>query len=88
MPHDLEKPAQQPASPLKTYREKHQLTQQELADRIGISRALAGMLETGAKPCTVNTALMIEEKLGIDRAEMLPEVFKREETPLSTAPAT
>lgn len=72
---------------LKVYRDRHDLTQAELAKKLEVSRSLVAALETGAKPYSVEMALRIEARLGIDRAEILPKVFKREPE-LGTAPAT
>jgi transcriptional regulator with XRE-family HTH domain len=63
--------------PLKSYREENELSQQQLADRLGISRQMVGMLETGERDCTADMCLLIEKKLGIPREEILPELFIR-----------
>lgn len=65
------------ANVLRGYRVKHQLSQEALADRLGISRAMVGMLETGGRPFTVNMALRIEERIGINRVLILPDLFRR-----------
>lgn len=64
-------------NPLKGYRDAKGLTQQQLADKLKVSRALVGMLETGEKPFTVNMCLLIERKLGILRERIRPDLFIR-----------
>lgn len=65
------------ANPLRGYREKHQLSQEQLADKLGISRAMVGMLENGERRYTVDMALRIEDRLGINRVLLLPNLFRR-----------
>jgi plasmid maintenance system antidote protein VapI len=48
-----------------------------VADTLGISRQMVGFLENGEREFTPDMALLIEEKLGIDRADILPKLFKR-----------
>lgn len=64
-------------NPLKQYREGKKLSQQELADDLGVSRQMVGFLENGEREFTPDMALLIEKKLGIDRALILPSLFKR-----------
>ncbi len=64
-------------NPLKTYRDEKKLSQQQLGDKLGISRQMVGMLETGERDFTPEMCLTIEKKLGIPREEILPEFFVR-----------
>jgi len=63
--------------PLKIYRDEKRLSQQQLAEKLGISRQMVGMLETGERDCTAEMCLLIEKKLGIPRETILPELFIR-----------
>lgn len=63
--------------PLKAYREARELTQQDVADSLGVSRGLVSMLEIGIKNYTAEMAVLIEKKLGIPRERMRPDLFKR-----------
>jgi transcriptional regulator with XRE-family HTH domain len=65
------------ANPLRAYRKKHGLTQQELADKLEISRSLVAMLECGDRDFTDDMALHIEGCLGIDRMITRPDLFRR-----------
>ncbi len=65
------------ANPLRAYREKNELSQQEVADRLGVSRQMVGMLESGAREYTPEMALKIEQRLGIDRVLVRPDMFRR-----------
>lgn len=62
--------------PLLAYRQKHDLTQEQLARRLRISRALVSKLESGRGSYTAEMATHIERKLGIDRAEMRPDLWE------------
>lgn len=62
---------------LLAYREKKGLSQQEVADALGISRPMVGFLETGERPFTIDMTLLIEEKLGINRLLLRPDYFRK-----------
>lgn len=64
-------------NPLKAYREAQGLSQQEIADRIGVSRQMVGFLENGEREFTADMAVKIEKELGIPREDTMPEFFKR-----------
>lgn len=66
------------ADPLKAYRKAKGLSQQALADRLGVSRQMVGLLETGARGYTADMAIRIEKKLGIDRTRVRPDYFQRQ----------
>lgn len=61
-------------NPLRQYRESHDLSQQELADRLGCSRQMVSHLERGDRDFTLDMALKIEKELGINRAVILPKL--------------
>ena len=64
-------------NPLKAYREQQGLSQQEVADKLGVSRQMVGFLENGEREFTADMAVKIEKELGIPREEILPELFRR-----------
>ncbi len=64
-------------NPLRAYREKNDLSQEELAGRLSVSRQMVGMLENGERQCTAEMSLKIEERLGIDRVLTRPDLFRR-----------
>ncbi len=61
--------------PLKAYREEEGLSQQELADKLDISRAMVSLLELGARPYTADMCVLIEKKLRIPRERMRRDLF-------------
>lgn len=63
--------------PLRTYREENNLTQQDVADKLKVSRGLIAQLECGAKPYTPEMSVLIEKKLGIPRERFRPDMFER-----------
>ena len=65
------------ANPLRAYRERKGLSQAELAEKLKVSRSTVGMLEIGAKPFTAEMAIRIEERIGIDRVLLRPDLFRR-----------
>lgn len=66
-------------NPLKAYREQESLSQQDIAERIGISRQMVGFLENGERDFTAEMALRIEDALGINRVLMRPDLFRKRE---------
>lgn len=62
-------------NPLRSYREKRGLSQQALAELLGVSRGLVSLIETGERQITPKNAKDWEPKLGISRAKLCPEVF-------------
>ncbi len=52
--------------PIKVYRNYRQLTQQELADRIGKSKPYIAKLEAGERTGTVDVLVRIAEVLKVD----------------------
>lgn len=78
MPHESVEQNPEDLSPLRRYRERHDLTQQEVADRLKVSRSLVGKWEKGDKRMTVEMILLVERELGIDRDELLPKRPARE----------
>lgn len=62
---------------LLAYREKKGLSQQQVADALGISRQMVGFLENGERPFTPEMAVHIERKLRINRLLILPGLFRK-----------
>ena len=69
------------SNPLREYREQHSLTQHQLAKLLEVSRGLVSLIESGARPITPENAKEWESKLRIDRSELCPGVFKRDDEP-------
>jgi putative transcriptional regulator len=67
------------SNPLRGYREKHDLSQEALAEKLGVSRQMVGMLESGDRQFSAEMAIKIEEALGIDRILTRPDLFRRRE---------
>ncbi len=53
-------------NPIRVYREYRGLTQQQLADKVGIQRAYLTEIETGRKAGSIKTLKAIAQVLGID----------------------
>ena len=64
-------------SPLRAYREKKNLSQEELAALLGVSRQMVGMLETGERQFTAEMAVNIEAKTGMNRVLFRPDLFRK-----------
>lgn len=61
--------------PLKQYREKAGLTQEELAEKLGVSRQMIGLIETGERSITPGNALDWEKLIPVTKEVMCPEIF-------------
>ena len=66
------------SNPLRAYREKNGLSQQELADLLGVSRGLVSLIETGDRPITPENAKEWESKISVPREKLCPDVFRRQ----------
>ena len=53
-------------NPARVYREYRGLTQQQLADKVGIQRAYLTEIETGRKSGSIKTLKAIAQALGVD----------------------
>lgn len=62
---------------LKSYRERNGLSQQDVADKLSVSRQMVGFLETGERDCTADMAVLIEKKLGIPRSQLRSDLWER-----------
>jgi transcriptional regulator with XRE-family HTH domain len=51
------------------------MTQEQLADLLGVSVALITHIETGKRLVTPENAIVWEKKTGISRVRLCPEIF-------------
>ena len=58
-------------NPIKVYREYRELTQKQLADKVGIQRAFLAEIETGRKSGSIKTLKAIAEGLDVDLMSIL-----------------
>ena len=68
--------------PLKAYRDRHDLSQGDLADMLGVSRVAVTRWESGARQPDRDLLAKIAEKTGIHPADLRPdlaEIFKAAE---------
>lgn len=65
------------ANPLKSYRASSELSQQAVADKLGVSRQMVGFLENGERDFTAEMAVLMEKKLGIPRASVRADLFAK-----------
>lgn len=63
------------SNPIRAYREKNNLTQRQMAERLGVSRATVGHIESGIRKITAENARDWSDLLGIGRDELCPEIF-------------
>lgn len=61
--------------PLRVYREKEGLSQEELADRLGVSRQMVGLIETGERAITPENALEWEKVIPVSKEKLCPRIF-------------
>ena len=69
----LAAPPAQLLTRLREIRQAKKLSQQEVADRIGLSQQQVQRLETGAQELTVRLLPAFAEALGVSVADLLPE---------------
>lgn len=65
------------SNPLLAYRTKNALSQEAVAEMLGVSRQMVGMLEKGERNFTAEMAVKVEQRLGIDRVLVRPDIFRR-----------
>jgi transcriptional regulator with XRE-family HTH domain len=65
------------SNPLKSYREEKGLSQQEVADKLGVSRPMVGFLENGERAFSARMAVLMEKKLSIPRSKVRPDYFEK-----------
>ena len=67
--------------PLREYREKNSLSQEQLAEKLGVSRQMVGLVEAGERPVTAANALKWEPITGIPKERLCPKIFADPEEP-------
>lgn len=65
------------ANPLKAYRERKGLSQEEISALLGCSRQMVSFLESGERSFSAEMAVKIETALGIDRILLRPDLFRK-----------
>ena len=62
---------------IKAYREKHKLSQKELADKLGVTQDFISKVELGQRSFSFRRAIQIEEKLkgAITRGHLRPDIW-------------
>ena len=65
----------QPCEPLEQYIKRHGITRRELAFRLGFDEDTTKSLVNGYRPVTAKRAVTIEEKIGIPRETLRPDLF-------------
>lgn len=61
--------------PLRQYREEHELSQEQLGALLGVSRAMVGLIESGARRVSSDDLAEWEAKTGIPREKLRPDIF-------------
>lgn len=56
---------------IKSYRKKRQMTQEELADKIGISREYLGRIERGQNGISIDLAIILSDVFQVSVEEVL-----------------
>lgn len=69
----------QDVSPLRTYRynQKPKLSQEALADRLGVTRLTVTRWESGARKIKPDLVPLIAEKTGIPAKELRPDIVEK-----------
>jgi len=62
--------------PLRIYREKEGLSQEELAEKLGISRQMVGLIEAGERAVTPENALQWEKLIPLPKERLCPKIFR------------
>jgi transcriptional regulator with XRE-family HTH domain len=65
------------SNPIRAYRKKHRLSQQEVADLLGVARSTLQAWESGQNGITAEVAVKVESILGIDRVLIRPDIFRK-----------
>lgn len=68
-----------PDSVLKTYRDRHGLTREELRLKLRCSYSLVQLIEDGYRKITPAKAVKWEPILEIPREELCPDIFRKAE---------
>lgn len=70
-------PRKRRCEPLTEYCERNQISQVELAGRLGFPEPTTRAIVNGSRPITAERAITIETKLGIPRETLRPDLFVR-----------
>jgi DNA-binding XRE family transcriptional regulator len=68
-----------PKPALRAYRNKHELDSERAGKRVGIAGSTWRSYENGWREMDGDTCKRFEDKLGIDRAELRPDLFEKVE---------
>lgn len=71
---------------LKKIREESNLTQNKLAEILGVSTILISMIETGQKEPSKQFVIKLANKLGVQAGSIMPFVFIQENTQSKNLP--
>jgi transcriptional regulator with XRE-family HTH domain len=66
-----------PKAVLREYRQANKLTADQVGRKIGVAGSTWRSFENGHREVDGDTAVLIEKKLGIDRAEVRADLFER-----------
>lgn len=72
VPHDLVQRILDGDAPLRVWREYRGLSQQALADRVGLSKMTISSLETGRQSTSIRNWRLLADALSIDLIDILP----------------
>lgn len=75
------------SNPFNSIRRKRRLSQQQLADLLGISRQLVGLIESGKRRITPDNANPWAPILGVSREYLCPTFKKRPQSSRSAVTA-
>ena len=67
----------QPHKRIRAYREAHDISTADMAERLGIAESTLRSIENGHRKVTVELVVDIEKETGIDRADFFPKLFER-----------
>lgn len=61
---------------IRAYRQAHNISADDLAKKLGISRSTLRSIENGNRPVVPKMAVVLEREIGIPRAQFCPEIFE------------
>lgn len=64
--------------PIRVYRSAHGLSCADLAKELGIAEPTLRSFENGHRTISAEMAVEIEKRIGIDRAQLRPELFSNQ----------
>lgn len=60
-----------PSAAIRSYLERHNISQQEFADKLGVSQSIVSQWIRGTTPVSPKMARLIEQETGIPRLKVL-----------------